>query len=517
VREDENGEARVERTRPGLALQPSPSLLRAEGAALSTVPEVSRNQSNAETIADSFVKFLTGGGLGTGLALRSDSSLLRRRTAPGNFAPRTDAAAVWHMLTSSYLNLMLISLPIGIWAGITGANPTLVFSMNFLALIPLALFLGEVTEDLAVRFGDTIGGLLNATFGNVVELILSIAALSKGLYLVVATSLIGSILSNLLLVLGMCFFFGGLKHKEQRFSTLANKVSSCLLFLACIGVIIPSTAKILYGGDVITRDVLFNLSHAIAIVLIFIYLGYLLFQLRTHADFFAGEESDEVPALSLSGALACLVTITLIVAVCSGGGVVGARRGAKHQGPWLQDEAMPCSRPGSVQRPGGCGGACRLPGSCFPGSWTTLRAHVPDRRCMLPLPYAPPPQSHTSPGETRTPPPPRPSHLPHTVTATKPPAKLTRPSRPPPRRVPDGRDRGCEREQRHQPGLPGPHRAAHRGQRRGAHHRGVCGGEEQDGPGHRRRPGLLHPDRRLPHPRGGADGLGHGQGLHARL
>lgn len=83
MREDENGEARVERTRPGLALQPSPSLLRAEGAALSTVPEVSRNQSNAETIADSFVKFLTGGGLGTGLALRSDSSLLRRRTAPG--------------------------------------------------------------------------------------------------------------------------------------------------------------------------------------------------------------------------------------------------------------------------------------------------------------------------------------------------------------------------------------------------------------------------------------------------
>ena len=74
---------------------------------------------------------------------------------------------------------------------------------NFVALIPLALVLGEVTEDLAVRFGDTVGGLLNATFGNVVEMILSIAALMKGLYTVVATSLIGSILSNLLLVLGM--------------------------------------------------------------------------------------------------------------------------------------------------------------------------------------------------------------------------------------------------------------------------------------------------------------------------
>jgi Ca2+:H+ antiporter len=72
------------------------------------------------------------------------------------------------------------------------------------ALVPLALILGEVTEDLAVRFGDIIGGLLNATFGNVVELILSVAALSKGLYTVVAMSLIGSILSNLLLVMGVC-------------------------------------------------------------------------------------------------------------------------------------------------------------------------------------------------------------------------------------------------------------------------------------------------------------------------
>jgi Ca2+:H+ antiporter len=75
---------------------------------------------------------------------------------------------------------------------------------NFLALIPLALLLGDVTEDLAVRFGDTIGGLLNATFGNIVEMILSVAALQQGLYTVVSTSLLGSILSNLLLVLGEC-------------------------------------------------------------------------------------------------------------------------------------------------------------------------------------------------------------------------------------------------------------------------------------------------------------------------
>lgn len=84
-------------------------------------------------------------------------------------------------------------------------------TQNLAGLIPLALILGEVTEDLALRLGDVIGGLLNATFGNVVELILSIAALSKGLFEVVAMSLLGSVLSNLLLVLGGCFLAGGIK------------------------------------------------------------------------------------------------------------------------------------------------------------------------------------------------------------------------------------------------------------------------------------------------------------------
>ncbi|PSC71917.1 calcium proton exchanger [Micractinium conductrix] len=307
-READDGHATVERTAVGVALHPSPSWQRAQSG---------DEEEKARNIADTFVRMLAGKGLGTGLALRSDSSLLARHVAPGMWAPRGDAKAVWHMLTSSFLNIMLLALPLGIWAGMKEGNPTLVFTANFAALIPLALFLGEVTEDLAVRFGDTIGGLLNATFGNVVELILSIAALQRGLYTVVATSLIGSILSNLLLVLGMCFFFGGLKYKEQRFSTLANKMSSSLLFLACIAIIIPSTAKLIYGPTVISKDVLFNLSHAIAIVLVFIYVGYLFFQLKTHADFFAGEESEETPALSLSGAVACLVTITLIVAVCS--------------------------------------------------------------------------------------------------------------------------------------------------------------------------------------------------------
>lgn len=103
---------------------------------------------------------------------------------------------------SSWLNILLLAAPLGIISHYLHWGAATVFVLNFAALVPLALLLGEVTEDLAVRFGSTIGGLLNATFGNVVELILSIAALTKGLYVVIAASLIGSILSNLLLVLG---------------------------------------------------------------------------------------------------------------------------------------------------------------------------------------------------------------------------------------------------------------------------------------------------------------------------
>ena len=113
---------------------------------------------------------------------------------------------------SSWLNILLVTAPLGILAHFLHWSPVAVFLLNFAALIPLALLLGEVTEDLAVRFGSTVGGLLNATFGNVVELILSIAALTKGLYVVIAASLIGSILSNLLLVLGNLFVQALVKH-----------------------------------------------------------------------------------------------------------------------------------------------------------------------------------------------------------------------------------------------------------------------------------------------------------------
>lgn len=126
---------------------------------------------------------------------------------------------------------------------------------------------------------------------------------------------------------GCAFFFGGLKYKEQRFSKTANKVSSSLLFLACIGILIPSAGRIVYGRHVITRHVLLNLSHVIALTLLLIYVGYLLFQLKTHADCFEdgggggedeeGEGGEDAATLSLVGAFSMLAIITAVVGACS--------------------------------------------------------------------------------------------------------------------------------------------------------------------------------------------------------
>jgi len=195
------------------------------------------------------------------------------------------------------------------------------FFLNFLALIPLALILGDITEDLALRFGPIIGGLINATFGNVVEIILSIAALMNGLYEVVAYSLLGSILSNLLLVLGCCMLFGGMYYKTQTFNEIGNRTCASLLFLSVIGIILPTAAKHLIEDmpPAEKAEMIVGISRVSAAVLLIIYIFYLLFQLKTHKDLFDGgeEDEDEEPRLSVACAFTLLVIITVIVAIAS--------------------------------------------------------------------------------------------------------------------------------------------------------------------------------------------------------
>lgn len=161
-------------------------------------------------------------------------------------------------LLNSWINILLVAVPVGIALNFVNVNPVVIFVVNFIAIIPLAGMLSYATEEIALRTGETIGGLLNASFGsvlkflfvwiviltglhsNAVELIVSIIALVKKEVLIVQTSLVGSILSNLLLVMGMCFFFGGLNRMEQFFNVTVAQTASSLLALAVGSLIIPT-------------------------------------------------------------------------------------------------------------------------------------------------------------------------------------------------------------------------------------------------------------------------------------
>ncbi|KAK4574890.1 hypothetical protein LTR86_001732 [Recurvomyces mirabilis] len=184
----------------------------------------------------------------------------------------------------SWINILLIMVPVGIALEYSGVNKIVVFVINFLAIIPLAAMLSYATEELAMYIGETLGGLLNATFGNAVELIVSIIALAQGQILIVQTSLIGSMLSNLLLVMGMCFFFGGLKRTEQFFNLTVAQTAASLLALAIGSLIIPTAFSIFTPGN--ADDGVTAASRGTAVMLLFTYCCYLFFQLRTHIDMY---------------------------------------------------------------------------------------------------------------------------------------------------------------------------------------------------------------------------------------
>jgi Ca2+:H+ antiporter len=184
------------------------------------------------------------------------------------------------IVRSSWLNVLLIFVPLG-WASNFVWPPTVTFILNFVAIVPLAKLLGNITEDISLRTGEIIGGLLNATFGNSVELIISIISLTKGLITVVKSSMLGSILSNLLLVLGMSFFCGGCKYKEQQFNITAAQTSASLLFISVVSLLLPAA---FYGSTVNAesaakeRSDILNISRATSIILLIIYFAYLVFQ-----------------------------------------------------------------------------------------------------------------------------------------------------------------------------------------------------------------------------------------------
>lgn len=220
------------------------------------------------------------------------------------------------ILFDSYINLLLIFVPLGVIAKLTRMSHALIFSFNFLGIIPMAKILGFATEEIAARSNQTIGGLLNATFGNAVEMIISIIALNKNYTDVVQANLLGSILSNLLFVLGFCFFLGGFYYKEQTFNITAAQTCSSMMALAVMGLLIPAAFKA-SNPDV---ELILELSHGTAMVMLCMYIMYLTFQLKTHKYLYEDEEDEaeeEEPVLDFPVAISLLLFVTVLISVAA--------------------------------------------------------------------------------------------------------------------------------------------------------------------------------------------------------
>lgn len=230
----------------------------------------------------------------------------------------------WEVLKTNYVNVLLVFVPLGIVSGLAKWSPVLQFVLNFIAIIPLASLLAFATEELAIPLGQTLGGLLNATFGNAVELIVSIIALRTGQIRIVQASMLGSILSNILLVLGCCFIAGGIKYREQSFNSTVASTMSSLMSVATASLIIPATLySVLSEGKGPVQDGKIDiLSRGTAIILLVIYVAYLYFQLKSHADLFDDAEAQEgdqqePEILGPWAAGVALVIVTLLVAICA--------------------------------------------------------------------------------------------------------------------------------------------------------------------------------------------------------
>jgi len=218
--------------------------------------------------------------------------------------------------------LLLVFVPIAIvirfWPD---GHPTAIFICSAIGIIPLAGWMGRATEALAGRMGEGMGGLLNATFGNAAELIIALMALQKGLIGVVKASITGSIIGNILLVLGAALTVGGFKFTEQRFNRTAMQASTASLLLAAIGLMVPTIFHYSAGSAGGWRpEVSEKLSLAIAGVLFLTYFCTLIFSLVTHKDLFSGKteapehSSASEPVWSKGKAILVLLLATVFVA-----------------------------------------------------------------------------------------------------------------------------------------------------------------------------------------------------------
>ena len=195
---------------------------------------------------------------------------------------------------------------------------TLLFVLSVLAIVPLAALLSHATESVSAKTGDAVGGLLNATLGNLTELVIALAALRAGQYMLVKASIAGAIVTNTLFVLGASFLLGGLKHHVQEYNRVSARVQAALLFLATIALLIPSMVS--HADSEAGAEFTQKLSVGLAVLLIVAYGLGMLFSLKTHKELFAGtehgEEAGEAP-WPIGLALGTLAGVTVVVALVS--------------------------------------------------------------------------------------------------------------------------------------------------------------------------------------------------------
>ena len=195
------------------------------------------------------------------------------------------------------LNWLLLAVPVALFFYLQDGNPEMIFLFSMISIMPLAFLMGHATEEIALRAGENLGGLLNATFGNAVEIIIASLAIytafrepdqAETMIVLVQASLIGSILGNLLLVLGLALLWGGIKFKIQSFNQSALSMNGSLLLLAVLALIIPAAAH--HTGSNVTDENVLELSRYASLALLAMYGLSLFFQFKTHSDIFNSSE-----------------------------------------------------------------------------------------------------------------------------------------------------------------------------------------------------------------------------------
>ncbi|KAJ2803156.1 Vacuolar calcium ion transporter [Coemansia helicoidea] len=200
----------------------------------------------------------------------------------------------------SWFNVLLVFAPLGYVAHYLAWPVIAVFVLNYLAIIPLSALLGFAIEEVTLRLGPTWGGVVNAVFGNTVELIIAVIALTEEEYRIVQAGLIGSVLSNTLLLLGCAFLAGGLYHRVQLFHAEAAQCAGSLLALSVLSMIIPAAYHGVHAsGGEITNGILV-MSRGTALILLVVYILFLIFQLKTHSDIFDGSHTHSEHASTAS-------------------------------------------------------------------------------------------------------------------------------------------------------------------------------------------------------------------------